>query len=227
MSVLLILIILVLLVAFALFLGGYWETPENLRDKVKNLVDVVRATKTDPPTAFRAWVDASLGDRPELRAWLLSLSDEGFKTLTKRVVAFCADLNIQLSWLVEQHLEVAPELQKAARTIVVDYLEGCCEAIRHQDEIALFRTYHRLVANPADARYSDVRRRLFTRLTSEELAEPLPSYELIMASETQRQALAAKAIRDVAAKDWSAFARILSEVLAGDAEKTEGIAVTK
>lgn len=224
MSVLLILAILVFLVVFALLLGGYWEAPEALREKVKGWVG---KNNDDPAAAFRVWVDASLTDKPDLRAWLLSLSEEGFKVLTKRMMAFCADLNIQLSWLVQQHIEVAPELHKAARTIVVDYLEGCCEAMRHQDEIALFRHYHKAVTNPHDARYRDFRSRLFTRLISEGLAESLPPYELIMASETQRQALAAKAIRSVAAKDWNVFVPILSEVLAAGSETAERAAAAK
>ncbi|BBA33889.1 hypothetical protein sS8_1935 [Methylocaldum marinum] len=215
MSVLLVLVILVFLVVFALLLGGYWEAPEGLRERVKELLG---KKNDDPAATFRIWVDASLNDKPELRAWLLSLSEEGFKVLTRRMMAFCADLNIQLSWLVEQHIDVAPELHKAARTIVVDYLEGCCEAMRHQDGIALFNHYHKLVANPHDASYRDFRSRLFTRLISEGLAESLPPYELIMASETQRQALAAKAIRSVAAKDWNVFVPILSEVLAAGSE---------
>ena len=39
-----------------------------------------------------------------------------------------------------------------------------------------------------------------------------------MASERQRQVLAAKAIREAAAKDWGVFAKLLAELLAGDGE---------
>ncbi|MDD5033376.1 MAG: hypothetical protein PHE55_01345 [Methylococcaceae bacterium] len=226
MSVLLILaivFILIMLVVFALLLAGYWETPEQIKEQVMALV----RRKSDPPTAFRNWVESSLGDNPQLQTWLLSLSDEGFSALTQRVVAFCADLNIQLSWLAERHLEVAPELHKAVKTIVVDYLEVCCEAIRHQDQIALFSKYHKLVTNPTDARYRDIRRSLYIHLAAEGLAEPFPSYEMIMASETQRQTMAANAIRNVAAKDWTALARIFGEILAGNTEKTESATAAK
>lgn len=218
--ILIMLVILAFLVVFALLLGGGWEAPERLKQQVMGLV----RKKSDPPAQFRAWVETALVETPALQAWLLSLSEDGFKALTQRVVAFCADLNIQLSWLVERHLEVAPDLRKATHTIVVDYLEVCWEAIRHQDEITLFSRYHKLVANPADARYRDIRRRLFTRLAADGLTEPLPSYELIMASEIQRQTLAAKAIREVAAKDWKTFAKIFGEVLEGTAETPQGAA---
>ena len=209
MSILLILLGLALLVAVLMALEGSLQFPESLKRQVM----AFSRRKTEPPAKFRAWVESSMDENPELRAWLLDLSHEGFAALTQRVVAFCADLNIQLSWLVERHVDVAPALQKAVRTIVVDYLSVCREAMRHQDQIALFREYHKLVANPADSRHRDLRRRLFTRLTSDGLAEELPYYELIMASETQRQALVAKAIRGVADKDWQAFAKIFQEVL--------------
>jgi len=46
----------------------------------------------------------------------------------------------------------------------------------------------------------------------------VPAYELIMASERQRQVLAAKAIREAATKDWDTFAKLLAELLAGGGE---------
>ncbi len=208
-------LIIGLLVAFALLLGGYWEAPEQIKQRILDLSQ----QKPSPRIKFRAWVASDLGENPPLQAWLLSLPEEGFEALTQRVVKFCADLNIQLSWLAERHVDVAPPLRVAAKTIVVDYLEVCWQAIRHQADIVFFSKYHKLAANPADARYRDVRRRLLTRLIAAGLAEPLPTYELIMASELQRQALAADAIRAAAAKDWDAFVKIFTELLEGEAEK--------
>ncbi len=216
MSIFVILIValfLGLLVAFALLLGGYWEVPEQILQKIIALT----GKRPDPHVKFRAWVESDLVEIQPLQAWLLSLHEAGFQALTERVVSFCADLNIQLSWLVERHIDVAPALRQATKTIVVDYLEVCWQAIRHQGDVALFSKYHKLVSNPSDTRYRDVRRKLFTRLTALGLAEPLPTYELIMASELQRQTLAANAIRKAAAKDWDGFARIFNELLENDA----------
>lgn len=201
--------ILIALTLFALLLAGRWETPEQIARQLRGL-----AGRTDDPSvAFRAWVASDLDGHGELQHWLLGLPDDGFKALTQRVVAFCTDLNIRLSWLVERHLDVAPELRRSVRAIVLNYLEVCREAIGHQAEIGIFRSYYDAVARPADARHQNLRRILFTRLTAAGLTEPLPSYELIMASELQRQALAAKAIREAAGKDWPAFAAILREAL--------------
>jgi hypothetical protein len=204
-----------MLVAFALLLGGYWETPEQIKQQILAFA----RKQPDPSVKFRAWAASDLGENPPLQAWLASLPEAGFQALTQRVVKFCADLNIQLSWLVERHVDVAPPLRLATKTIVADYLEVCWQAIRHQGDISLFGKYHKLVANPADARYRDLRRQVFTRLTALGLAEPLPTYELIMASELQRQVLAADAIREAAAKDWDAFAKIFAELLESGEEK--------
>ncbi len=218
--------------AFALLLGGYWKAPELLKQQIlalpgalwaacrmalKGIKQTVLASfrkRHALPAKFRDWVACDLGDHPALQAWLLSLPEPGFQALTQGTVRYCVDLKIELSWLAERHLDVAPPVQQAAKAIVVDYLQGCWQAVCHKDGIALFGIYHQLAANLADTRQIDLRRRLFTRLAASGLSAPVPPYELIMASERQRQVLAAKAIREAAAKDWDAFAKLLAELLA-------------
>ncbi len=201
------LVVLALLVMYALILGGYYETPGQILEAAK----AITLKKADVSLEFRDWVDTDLQENPELRKWVLGLPDEGFAALTQRLAAFCADMNIQLEWLTGRHIDVAPAARQAANTVVVDYLKLCRKALSRQNDVALFATYHKIVANPSDARYRDARRRLFTRLIAENLAQPLPAYEMIMASETQRQELAVKAIREAAAKDWTVFTRVLGE----------------
>ncbi len=201
------LVVLALLVMYALILGGYYETPGQILEAAK----AITLKKADVSLEFRDWVDTDLQESPELRKWVLGLPDEGFAALTQRLAAFCADMNIQLEWLTGRDIDVAPAARQAANAVVVDYLKLCRKALSHQNDVALFATYHKIVVNPSDARYRDARRRLFTRLIAENLAQPLPAYEMIMASETQRQELAVKAIREAAAKDWTVFTRALGE----------------
>jgi len=203
------LVVLALLVMYALILGGYYETPGQIIEAAK----AITLKKADVSLEFRAWVDTNLQGNPELRTWVLGLPDEGFAALTQRLAAFCADMNIQLEWLTGRHIDVAPAARLAANTVVVDYLNLCRQTLIHQKDVALFATYHKIVANPSDARHRDIRRRLFTRLIAENLAQPLPAYEMIMASETQRQELAVKSIREAAAKDWTVFTRVMGEAL--------------
>jgi len=229
-------LILGFLAAFALLLGGYWKAPEQIKQQILALprrlwaacwTALGRAKQKigEPfrkqhalPVKFRAWAASDLGGNPALQAWLLSLPEPGFQALTQGTARYCTDLKIELSWLAERHIDVAPPVRQATRAIVTDYLQGCWQAVCHKNDIALFSLYHQLVANPADSRHIDLRRRLFTRLTVLGMAGPVPAYELIMASERQRQTLAAKAIREAAAKDWNAFAKVLAELLAGGGE---------
>jgi len=222
--------------AFALLLGGYWKAPEQLKQQIlalpgalwsacrtglKRIKQTVLAAFRKQhalPVKFRDWVARDLGDHPALQAWLLSLPEPGFQALTQGTVRYCVDLKIELSWLAERHVDVAPAVQQAVKAIVVDYLQGCWQAVCHKDGIALFGIYHQLAANLADSRQIDLRRRLFTRLAASGLSAPVPPYELIMASERQRQALAAEAIREAATKDWDTFAKLLAELLTGDGE---------
>jgi hypothetical protein len=221
------------LIAFALLLGGWWKAPEQIKQQIVGLPGRLlagfrtawkwvkhRATasarkKRALPDGFRAWAATELGDKPDLQAWLLSLPEPGFRALTEGTVRYCADLKIELSWLTERHTDVAPPVREATSVIVTDYLEGCWRAVCHKNAIALFGLYRKLVAEPADSRHIDLRRQTFNRVTALGLAAPVPAYELIMASERQRQSLAAKAIREAAAADWDAFAQAFAELLAG------------
>lgn len=212
---LIVLIMLALLVLFAMLLGGYIVPTERIEELKQSIKSFGRRT-TEVTGRFRAWVERALTPTPELQAWLLSLSEEGLQALTQRVDAFCSDVNINLAWLVDQDIDVAPELKQTVQTIVVDYLTMCWKAVQHQNDIALFGYYYQAVRDPSDGRYRELRRKLFTRLTADGLAEQLPAYELIMASETQRQAMAAEAIQQVAANDWNNFTRIFQEVLQED-----------
>jgi len=226
-------LVLGFLAAFALLLGGYWKAPEQIKQQLLALPGALwaafrtalgraRRAILEPfrkhlalPAKFRAWVADDLGGDPALQAWLLSLPEPAFRALTQGAVRYCADLKIELSWLAERHVDVAPPVRQAAQAIVADYLHGCWRAVRHKNDIILFGLYRQLVARPADSRHADLRRRLFNRLTTLDLAGAVPAHELIMATERQRQALVAKAIREAAAKDWEGLAKILAELLAG------------
>lgn len=170
--------------AFALLLGGYWKAPELLKQQILALPGAlwaacrmalkgIKQTVLAPfrkqhalPVKFRDWVACDLGGHPALQAWLLSLPEPVSQALTQGTVRYCVDLKIELSWLAERHVDVAPAVQQAVKAIVVDYLQGCWQAVCHKDGIALFGIYHQLAANPADTRQIDLRRRLFTRLAA-------------------------------------------------------------
>lgn len=165
---------------------------------------------------FRAWVDGKMASLPELHAWVMGLPDPALIALTDGAVRYCANLNINLTWLFGRDIDVAPAVGETVRTIILEYLEGCFKAVHHKEAISLFAIYHQLTSPDQYGRQVDLRRSVFKAVTALGLAEPIPAHELIMSSELQRQALAASALRDAASKDWDSFAQALSNVLAAN-----------
>jgi hypothetical protein len=204
-----VLLLLALLAAFGLWLSGSWLEPGRLGQKLKALIPA-RA----PPdgAALRGWAETGLEQHPALRAWLLGLPDAGLAALGGRLEAFCLDLNLRPQWLWNPESLPPPQLREVVAGVLIEYLEACRRAMAHQEQFALCGLYLEWVENLADARHRQPRRHLFTRLVEAGLAEPMPSYDLIMASEAQRQEWAAQAIRAAALKDWPKFAALAAEV---------------
>jgi hypothetical protein len=165
---------------------------------------------------FRAWIDGSFTTAPELKTWVMELPDPALQALTEGAVRYCANLNIELTWLFGRDLEVAPAVSETVKMILSEYLEGCLKAVHHKEAIALFAVYYQLTSPALYGRQIDLRRSVFKKVTALGLVEPVPAHELIMSSELQRQALAASALRDAASKDWDSFAQALSNVLAAN-----------
>ena len=81
--ILAVVLILGALVVFALALGGYWETPEQLLGQIRAFA----RSKSEPPAAFRAWIDNDLKENPALRDWLLSTQIEKNSSVTRKSIA--------------------------------------------------------------------------------------------------------------------------------------------
>ncbi len=76
---------------------------------------------------FKQWVSDNL-DEDELKTWLISLSDEQLRALTEHLVTFCHDLNLELSWLIQQKLELDPKLKQVVYEMVIAYCSTCQQA---------------------------------------------------------------------------------------------------
>ncbi len=193
-------------------LSWLWDSSaKSVSEQLKERVQSITPKTVDYAPAFRVWVESSLDDQPDLKAWLLGLSEDGFGALTVRVAAFTSDLNIEMSWLLEGSITITSELETACKAIIVNYLEVCRQGIAQQSDITVFDTYQKLITLNTDSRYLNLRRTVFARLTNEGLVDSIPTYDMIMASELQRQEMASNAIKTYAAKNWKQFARILGE----------------
>lgn len=165
---------------------------------------------------FRAWADRELSNNPDLHAWILELPDSALHALTDGAQQYCANLNIELSWLFGRDLDVAPDVRETVKLILAEYLAGCFREVNHKEAINLYSVYHKLTTPDQYKRWIDLRRAVFKQITALGLTQPVPAHDLIMSSELQRQELAAAALRDAASRDWNAFAQALSNVLAAN-----------
>lgn len=204
---------LIAAVVLLIFLGIWWwdGSTNNISHQLKEKVHSFTPKNVDHAPAFKLWIENNLDDNPELKSWLMELSDDGFGALTLRVSGFTADLNIEMEWLLDNTIEISPKLKAACKAIIINYLGVCRQGIAEQSDITIFDTYHKLVTLTTDTRYLNLRRIVFARLASEGLVESIPTYDMIMASETQRQEMASAAIKGYAVKDWSGFTKILAE----------------
>ncbi len=201
--------LLALLVLFGLWSTSHWLDPGRIGQKLAERVP--GRTRRDG-VALRTWAETALESHPALQTWLLGLPETGLVALIERLEAFCLDLNLQPRWLWNPETLPTPHLRDVVTGVVTEYLEACHQAMIHQDQLTLCGLYLEWVENVTDARHHELRRHLFSLLVEADLAEPMPSYDLIVASETQRQEWAAQAIRTAALKDWPQFVTLANRV---------------
>lgn len=217
-------LIAIFCVFFVVFAGLWWwdDSAKNIASQIREKVQTITPKTIDYSPAFRRWIEENLANEPELKTWLTSLSEEGFGALTLRVAGFTTDLNIRMEWMTENAVDISPRLKSTCKSVVVNYLKVCRQGILEQADITVFDTYNKLVTLNADSRFLELRRLVFARLTREGLVEAIPAYEMIMASELQRQEMASVAIKEYASSHWNDFVLILTESAREANSKTTG-----
>lgn len=163
--------------------------------------------------AFAVWVSASLGHAPGLQAWITALPAPALQALVDQTAIFCAEMNLNLAWLVEQQLEDEPVLKQAATDMVVAYCTACWKAVDAQPELQVFGTYQRFLQDPDSRQYRVLRRRLLAQLIEQGLATAPPAADLILAAEDERQRYAVAAIQQAAQQHPAAFRETLAAVV--------------
>jgi hypothetical protein len=206
-------LIAIFAVFFLVFAGLWWwdDYASHLSSQIRQKVQTITPKTVDHAPAFKQWIEQNLDEEPELKTWVTSLSDDGLGALTLRVAGFVTDLNIRMEWLSGDTLDISPPLKATCKSVIINYLKVCRQGILEQADITVFDTYNKLVTLTADSRFLELRRLVFARLTREGLVEAIPAYEMIMASELQRQEMASVAIREYANRHWDDFVLILAE----------------
>jgi|GEM_PF-1151671 len=193
------------------FKGNMTAITENIPNLSSKVQSAFRREEEPNPLVepFRVWVSTELSHEPELRTWLLELPEFGFELLTSHIAEFCDEMNMDLRWLTERHMDVASELKDALQTSIIDYCQACKKAVAVQDEAHIFTYYYNLTMKPGNQAESELQRNLFAELTEQGLATaPTPS-QLIHASPKEKQEQAIHSIQEAAAKDWTQFSDIL------------------
>jgi hypothetical protein len=179
--------------------------------QLRNSLD--RKQEPQAVQAFAQWAATSLGHEPALQAWIAALPAPALQALVDQVATFCAEMNLNLAWLVEGRLGEEPVLQQAAHEIVVAYCSACWKAVAAQPEVQLFDTYQRLLQDPTNRRHRALSQQLYAQLIEQGLAAAPPPSDLVLASESQRQSYAIEAIQQAAQQNPQAFKATLKAVL--------------
>ncbi len=191
----------------------------KLRDKV------TRRKQKELPKKFQAWAAKMLTEEQGLKDWLTALSPEEAQSFTKQVAAFCADLNLDLSWLVERQLDKDPELEQTASSVVVFYCLSCQQAAQAQGDFKAFDAFQSLLQKPSNKVKRTLSQKLFAELVKQEMA-PAISPEFFLAPEKERQAYMMESIQKAADADRSKFNDILKQVMGiiqEEKDKTESL----
>lgn len=183
---------------------------ENVRSTGEQLV-VPSHARLSP--AFRQWVENDLKGHDDIKQWLLSLPDEGFRALTQQIALFCLELNIDLEWLIKGDLAVEPEVQQVVEDIVIGYSDACRKAVRIQSELLSFREYQETLERLARNDNQEFGQRLLAKLREANLVDATAP-DLVWASDSERRDYALNSIREAAKQDRQKFNRIWDEVLA-------------
>jgi len=229
-------ILVLLLAILAIYLERAWRNYQQQRTESKkgnsfNLENTLKNLKGNIPDIsskmrdmlpqreqtsslvepFRQWVSHELKHQSELHDWLLGLPEYGFELLTAHIAEFCKEMNMDLKWLVERHVDVAPELKEAIQASIIDYCYACQKAVAVQNHAHVFAHYYNLVSATQKGEPDAMRRILFTQLADQGLITMPSPAELINANDSERQQQAIYSIQQAAAKDWTQFSNILQQ----------------
>ncbi|HZQ06094.1 MAG TPA: hypothetical protein VFD70_05900 [Anaerolineae bacterium] len=129
-----------------------------------------------------------------MNAWLATLSDKEMRVFTDKVARFTASLGLDLEWLLDNKVNAYPALKQAIEEAVFLYSISAWRAYNVQRDVKAFRAYQAWVENPS--RNRALEQKLYSELVQQGLAPTAP--DLYLASESERNAEAIRAIKEVA-----------------------------
>lgn len=170
---------------------------------------------------FRAWVESALGHEVKLQAWLLALSPHQMQALVEHVAAYCEQLKVKLTWLIERQIDVSPTLKSTAQEIVVAYCTGIWKATQIKSKLHLFIEYQQFTQLTTVQQHQILQRELLARLAAQDLVATQSLAATLTGTEADRQAKVVQAIQQVASKDWERFILIFQTAVSQNGAHAE------
>lgn len=156
-----------------------------------------------------AWAEKEPG-ATMLSAWLKHIPEEALVVLLGEVSAFCTELDIEISWLLENQLEEEPKLKALVSEIVLNYLSACHKAALSWDDTRAFRVLRELESHlVSDKPFA---RQLYLMLAQNELVEP-DSTNLFLGQEKELDRYMKQEILQAREKNKQAFKRVVKELI--------------
>ena len=123
------------------------------------------------------------------RAWQQQLSIEAQERIYQSLAAFCAEIGMDLEWLLDELMRlVDPEVKTLREAVFLHWL-GLWKADQVKDYIDELQLFQKWQANLSDDEYRQVNELIFSKLAQKGLV-PTPPPDLWTSPETKRNYLA-------------------------------------
>jgi hypothetical protein len=219
------LLVLILAVLWGIYRLLRWRRKQNL-----NPIAPQDHAPTRQPQRSQQQANTSQAIKAqELQSWLENHSEDGalrywFAKLSKReaqpiledLSAFSQRSDFDLGLLLVDGYTDHDDLQKTLQEAVLNFLTARAAVQRVNGDLTLYTTYQHIIAGAGDAHTV---KRLYAELVHRELAPPADP-RILAASDDERAAYQLAMIREAAQKDWSAFMRVLHEIVGSGGQRT-------
>jgi hypothetical protein len=162
--------------------------------------------------SLRLWVKTTTNMSPQLRQWVLNLSDEAIYVLVKRLNDFCTDLGLRLEWLFSQNAQDDRSVVPVINQIVANYLDACYQAYLVQDDANAFEKWRAYLEQPFAKEHHSLAERVLDHLIDEGISPPEAS-SLLETTDKERDVYIHYAVREASEKHPVAFHSVFKSVI--------------
>lgn len=156
------------------------------------------------------------GEAAQFSLWVQGLSQDELTAFCESLTAFCESVHIELSWLIDPHLNSDVAMKDGLEELVLLYTLAYWRAQQVQENVQAFAAFQAWWHSPLDKEHQALTRRVFARLEDRQLLPP-PSPTLVLSDEAERRQYVIQSIKSVMARDPQMLAALFHEVRAEQA----------